>query len=389
MQTLKSSSIFSTSYFLVCSLKPKSFIFIYNSLCSLSSSTSVSNPPLFNYLVKNLDFTETQALSLSNRYSHVKFFKRAQSAANFFQSLGFSNAQIASSVRMAPQILVADVEKKLKPKIQFFQDLGLVEPHLGKFFSRNSALLTCSLRKLGPSIQFVKEVLGDNSQDLFKVFNRCNGFIARDGLLKLSRNIEYVQSCGIVGSQLSRLLTRQPRIFRMREPALRDLVSRVLEMGFSTNSRMLVHAIHTMNCLSEKTFKKKWELFKSFGFSDDDCANMFRKTPGVFRVSGEKLKLGIEFYINVAKVDKNVLVSRPFLLMSSLEDRVIPRYRVLQVIKSKKLLKTDLSFLYVLDFTESEFLKFMSRFPDDLEELLIAFKAHLVYTSSEEDEQTC
>ncbi|XVF61731.1 hypothetical protein PTKIN_Ptkin08bG0154000 [Pterospermum kingtungense] len=216
---------------------------------------------------------------------------------------------------MAPRILVADVEKKLKPKIKFFQDLGLVEPHLGKFFSRNSALLTCSLRKLGPSIQFVKEVLGYNNQHLFKVFNRCNGFIATDGLLKLSRNIEYLQSCGIVGSQLS------------------------------------------------------------------------RKIPSVFRVSGEKLKLGIEFYINVAKVDKNVLVSRLLLLMSSLEDLVIPRYRVLQVIKSKKLLKTDPSFLYVLNFTENEFLKFMSRFPDDLEELLIAFKAHLVYTSSEEDEQ--
>ena len=224
MQTLKSSSIFSTSYFLNFWLKPKSFNFLL-----YSSSTSVSNPPLFNYLVKNLDFTETQALSISNRYSHVKSLKKAQSVAKFFQSLGFSNAQIASSVRMAPQILFADVEKKLKPKIKFFQDLGLVEPHLGKFFSRNSVLLICSLDKLIPSIQIVKKVLGDNNEDLFKVFNRCNGFIARDGIIKLSRNIEYLESCGVVGSQLSNLLTRQPRIFRMTESALRDLVSRVLD----------------------------------------------------------------------------------------------------------------------------------------------------------------
>ncbi|XWS41492.1 hypothetical protein CRYUN_Cryun17cG0086400 [Craigia yunnanensis] len=385
MQTLKSSSIFSTSYFLNFWLKPESFNFLLYS--SSSSSTSVSNPPLFNYLVKNLDFTETHALSISNRYSHVKSFKKAQSVANFFQSLGFSNAQIASSVRMAPQILFADVEKKLKPKIKFFQDLGLVEPYLGKFFSKNSALLTCSLDKLIPSIQIVKKVLGDNNEDLFKVFNRCNGFIARDGILKLSRNIEYLESCGVVGSQLSNLLTRQPRIFRMTESALKDLVSRALDMGYSTDSRMLVHAIHTLNCLSEQTFKKKWELLKSYGFSDSDCVDMFRKTPGVFRVSGEKMKLGIEFYINVVKFDKNVLVSRPFLLMSSLEDRVIPRYRVLQIIKSKKLLKTNLSFLYILDFTENEFLKFMSRFPDDVEELLIAYKAHLLHTSSEEEEE--
>ncbi|XVF17151.1 hypothetical protein REPUB_Repub10bG0094700 [Reevesia pubescens] len=387
MRALRSSSIFSTnSHLIKFSLKPNPFIFLlYYS--SDSSSTSVSNPLLFNYLVKDLDFTETLALSISNRYSHVKSLKKVLSVANFFQSLGFSNAQIASSVRLAPKILFADVEKRLRPKIKLFQDLGLVESHVGKFFSRNSTLLTCSLdKKLIPSIQFVEKVLGSNNEDLLKVFERCNGFIARDSMLKLSRNVEYLESCGIVGSQLSKLLKRQPRIFRMRESALRDLVSRVLEMGFSTDSRMLVHAIHTINCLSEQTFKKKWELLKSFGFSENDCVDMFRKAPCVFRVSEEKMKLGIEFFINVAKFDKNLLVSRPALLMNSLEDRVIPRYRVLQIIKSKKLLKRDPSFLYILEFTENKFLEFMSRFPDDVEELLIAYKAHLFNTSSEDEE---
>ncbi|XP_022774907.1 uncharacterized protein LOC111316931 [Durio zibethinus] len=354
MHTLKSSSIFSTSYFLNFSLKPKSFIFIL----SYSSSTSVSNPPLFNYLVKNLDFTETQAVSISNRYSHGKSLQKAHSVANFFQSLGFSNAQIASAVHVAPQILFADVEKKLRPTIKLFQDLGLVEPHLG-----------------------------NNNEDLFKVFNRCNGFIARDGISNLSRNIEYFESCGIVGSQLSKLLMRQPRIFRMRESALRDLVTRVVDMGISTDSRMLVHGIHTLSCLSEQTFKKKCELLKTFGFSDNHCLVLFRKNPAFFRVSEEKMKLGIEFFLNVAKFDRNVLAYKPNLLMSSLEDRVIPRYRVFQIINSKKLLKTDRSFYSILEYTENKFLEFISRFPDDVEELLMAYKAHLLHTSSSEEEE--
>ncbi|KAK8611449.1 hypothetical protein V6N13_131498 [Hibiscus sabdariffa] len=226
----------------------------------------------------------------------------------------------------------------------------------------NSTLLTCSLdKKLIPSIQFIRKVLGNNNEDLFKVFSRCNGFIARDCILKLSRNIEYLESCGIVGSQLSSLLRGQPRIFRMRESALKELVSRALAMGFSTDSRMLVHAIHTMNCLSEETFKKKWELFNSFGFSDDDCATMFWRAPGLFRVSEEKLKLGIEFFIDVAKFDK-------------------------KIIKSKKLLKKDKSFSNILELTENEFLEFISRFTDDMEELLIAYKAHLLPTSSSDDD---
>ncbi|KAK6238066.1 hypothetical protein QUC31_003535 [Theobroma cacao] len=390
MQILKSSSIFSTSHFLNFPLKPRSFILLL--YCSSSSSTSVSNSPLLNYLVKNLDFTETQALSIANRYPNVKSFEKAQAVANFFRNVGFSNAEIAASVRNAPQILFANVETKLRPKIKFFQDLGFVGPHLGKFLSGNSALLACSLdKKLIPSFQIVKKVLGNNdNKDLIKVFNRSSGFIARDCILKLSRNIGYLESCGIVGSQLSKLLKRQPRIFRMRESALRDLVSRVLDMGFSTDSRMLVYAIHTMNCLSEQTFKKKWELLQSFGFSENERVDMFRKAPGLLRTSEEKMKLGIAFFTIVAKFDKNVLVSRPRLLMNSLEDRVIPRYRVLQIIKSKKKLKKELSFLNILDYTENEFLKFISRFTDNVEELLIAYKAHLLHTSEEEEEEkTC
>ncbi|WRX08051.1 Transcription termination factor [Theobroma cacao] len=354
MQVLKSSSVFSTSHFLNFSLKPKAVIFLLyyssssSSPCSSSSSTSVSNSPLFNYLVKNLDFTETQALSIASRYPNVKSFEKPQSVANFFRNLGFSNAQIAASVRNAPQILFAN---------------------------------------LIPSIQIVKRVLGNNdNKDLIKVFDRSNGFIASGRILKLSRNIEYLESCGIVGSQLSRLLRRQPRIFRMRESALRDLVSRVLDMGFSTDSRMLVHAVHTMNRLSEQTLKKKWELLKSFGFSENDCLDMFRKAPGLFRPSEEKMKLGIVFFMSIAKVDRNVLVSRPHLWMNSLEDRVIPRYRVWQIIKLKKLLKKEPSFLNLLDYKEREFLQFISSFTDDVEELLMAYKAHLLHTSEEEEE---
>ncbi|GMI85344.1 hypothetical protein HRI_002203700 [Hibiscus trionum] len=133
MQTLKSSSIFSTFRLFNSLLKPKSFIVLLQHFSAATSYTSVSNPLLFNYLVKNLNFNETQAFSISNRFRHLKSLEKTKSVVNFLQSLGFSNVQIAFSARMAPQILVADVEKQLRPKVRFFQDLGLMEPHIAKF----------------------------------------------------------------------------------------------------------------------------------------------------------------------------------------------------------------------------------------------------------------
>lgn len=111
---------------------------------------------------------------------------------------------------------------------------------------------------------------------------------------------------------------------------------------------------------------------------------MFRTIPGLLRNSEEKLKIAVEFFLNDVKFERSILVRRPICLMLSMEKRVIPRYRVLQVMKSKRLLKKEPSFVTVLSLPEEEFLeKFISRFRDDVEELLVAYKRHLLGSSGE------
>ncbi|KAF2320969.1 hypothetical protein GH714_032265 [Hevea brasiliensis] len=234
--------------------------------------------------------------------------EKPQSVFCFFQNLGFSNSHIQSAILLTPQILFANIEKSLKPKIKLFQDIGLVGCDLGKFISKNSPLLTASLKeKLVPRIEILKKLLlnDEKNEDLVKVIRRCNWLISKNPESRLLSNIAYLKSCGIVGSQLSMLLKRQPRLFVMQESRLRDLVSRVLNMGFSINSRMLVHALYTVSCLSDETFERKFGILKSYGFSEYECIEMFRKAPGLLRTSKEKLKLGIDFFLNVTSRNSN------------------------------------------------------------------------------------
>lgn len=99
--------------------------------------------------------------------------------------------------------------------------------------------------------------------------------------LRLLCNIAFLESCGIVGSQLSTLLKRKPRLFVIRESTLRDLVSRVLDMGFLIKWRMLVHAVYAVSGMSGETLSRKLELFRSFGFSEGELMEMFRRYPEV------------------------------------------------------------------------------------------------------------
>ncbi|KAE9449928.1 hypothetical protein C3L33_18177, partial [Rhododendron williamsianum] len=172
-------------------------------------STPTSNPSLSNFQIDSLTFSEPEAISISNSFSSRKNLKNPQSVVHFLIQLGFSDAHIRSSVQLKPEILFSYVDKTLKPKLQFFQDLGLNCPDLGNFISTHSHVLLDSLeRTLIPCIEMQHCLLGElwhcRAPDAFE---------------------------------------EEPKFFFNSETALRDLISRVLDIGFSVDSRMFVHAI--------------------------------------------------------------------------------------------------------------------------------------------------
>ena len=140
----------SSSHFQLVPAKP---IRIFFSLFS-SSPTKTKTKTTLSYLANSFKLTETQALSICNRFSAslVSSPEKLQSVHSFLREYGFLDTHIHSAVRVSPQILFLDVTS---------------------------------------------------------------------------------------------------------ESHLRELVSRVLHMGFSVNSRMLVHALYTVSCLSSQTFRKE------------------------------------------------------------------------------------------------------------------------------------
>ncbi|KAI8536102.1 hypothetical protein RHMOL_Rhmol10G0230100 [Rhododendron molle] len=352
--------------------------------------------------------------------------EKPHSVVQFLKQLDFSDVHIRSSIQRNPEILFSDVYKTLKPKVQFFEDLGFTGPDLGNFISTHPRALLYSLeRTLIPCVDIIKKALvkDKKNQDLIQVLQRSHWGSSAS---RLKCNIAFLESCELVGSQLSMLLKKQPRLFFISETALRDLLSRVLDMGFSVDSGMFVHAVSTVGGMSAETFSRKFELYRSFGFSEEECMDMFRRalvllavsegklklawfdnckqlgcvvlnlagmrqlrsfgfsseecTDMFRRVTGlladlafsdGKLKLGINFLLKDVKLERNALVSYPICLMFSMETRVIPRHRVLRVITPKGLLQKEPSLSYVLTMSEVEFLgKFMPRFLDDAKELL-------------------
>ncbi|XP_012574853.1 uncharacterized protein [Cicer arietinum] len=367
MQSLKLRSLLFYSP-LNYSLHP--FLFSFS---TASLSTPNQTTILHDFLNSNFNFPKSQSLYISKRISSHTLPLKPLSVLNFFKQIGFSESQIHSIIRQRAQILFSDVDKTLKPKIHFFQQLGFQCSDLCNFISKNPTILTASLNKtLVPSVEVIRKIVC-NDKDFIYVLCKCGWILPKYQLFVA--NVAFLQRWGIFGDQLLIILKRQSRLLIATQCTIRNYVLQAVDLGFEENSRMLVHALHTLSGLSSKTFRRKMDFIQGFGFSKDECMQMFKKTPTLLRTSEKKLKVGMEFFLQTVMLPKSVLVQRPVILMYSIEDRVFPRYRVFQLLKAQNLCRKVPSFIHVLCLSEDMFLdKYISRFKENAEPLLIAYK---------------
>ncbi|KAA0044738.1 hypothetical protein IC582_017092 [Cucumis melo] len=355
---------------------------------SSSSSSSHTQPPsdsngiVLQYLIDTFQLSPASAVSIMANRRGLKSTEKPRSVYKYLSELGLSDTQIKSAIRNTPQLAFTSIEKTLKPKIEFFQNLGLVGSHLSKFISKNSKVLSCSLEKtLMPNIEILKNVLAKDkcNAGLPTVLRRCSGILMRSPDKVLSVNISYLRSCGVVDYQLPMLLKRQPALLITRESRLKDFVSMAIKAGFSINSRMFIHGLLSISSISNATFKKKVELICSFGITEKECMRMFNSAPVLMRTSIDKLEVGLEFFMNEAKVSKSEIVRKPSCLMHAMHERVLPRYRVLEVLKSKRLTKKLPKLINSLWKSDEDFLDiYVRRFPDNMDDLFEAFRGNSV-----------
>ena len=89
------------------------------SFFSSLSETQNSNTFLLNYLIETLKIPKPRVLVISNKYSRVKSLEKPQIGSQFSQNVGFFDTHIQVTVNAEPRILLSDVDKILKPKIEF------------------------------------------------------------------------------------------------------------------------------------------------------------------------------------------------------------------------------------------------------------------------------
>ena len=297
---------------------------------------------------------------------------------NLLKKNGFSNAQISRIVGMLPLILLSHPEKTLLPKIELLRSIGVSSSDLITILSSYPFLFKRDLKKhLIPCYDFLKSVLLVDEKVLVTFKRAPRSFIC-DVTNTMAPNISLLRQLGAPPSTISFLVTNFPSAAFSKHTKFVEAVHLVMEMGFDPMKTVFVLAIQVLFKMKKPKLESRLELYKRWGWSKDMALAAFKRFPNCMLSSEEKITKTMDFLVNKIGWSSANIARSPSVITLSLENKIIPRCSVVQILLAKGLVKNNLAVGTFLRPTERIFLeKFVIRFRDDVPQLLNVYQGKM------------
>ncbi|KAK1319545.1 hypothetical protein QJS10_CPB04g00614 [Acorus calamus] len=181
-------------------------------------------------------------------------------------------------ISFRPDLLKSNPDKTLKPKLDFLRDVGFSTPDLTLVLSKNPCILTSSLgNQIVPAYGFLKSILGIDKV-IISTAKRAPWLLHTDLHKRMGSKIEFLQDHGVPDSIISAMIKHQPRCFlNVRLDRLTEVLVKLEAMDFRPSTSSFYMAISTLLSLNESLWEEKCELYRSFGWSEDDILSAFKR----------------------------------------------------------------------------------------------------------------
>ncbi|KAI4301364.1 hypothetical protein L6164_034651 [Bauhinia variegata] len=324
-----------------------------------------------------------EAAVLTSQKVQLHSPERPNSVLTLLRNHGFSKSQISKVVRKRPQLLLANPNDTLSPKLQFFRSIGVSNSDLARTVTADPTILTRSLEKqIIPSYNFLKGVL-HSDEKVVAAFKRTSWIFLEDQTKNLMPNLAVLREMGVPESCIALLLTHFPEALMQKKEEFIKIVEEIKEMGFNPNKSTFVLAIHVLSGESNKSiWNRCFEVYQRWGWSDEVILSAFKKHPQCMILSENKIMKAMDFLVNKMGWPSEMIPRCPVVLFFSLEKRIKPRCSVVQVLLRKGLIKRTLSLSTVLLPDENRFLeKFVSKYDKEVPQLLSVYQKKIDFES--------
>ncbi|KAK6913797.1 Transcription termination factor, mitochondrial/chloroplastic [Dillenia turbinata] len=311
-----------------------------------------------SYLINSCGISPESALSAS-KYINFETPEKPNSVLALLNAHNFSKSQISLVIKQVPQVLGSDPQRTLLPKLDFFRTVGFSDTEIPKIVSATPSIFKRSLKnQLIPSYYYFRNLLG--SDKVIAAIKRFSMLLLFDLDKYVVPKIEILRQHGIPEKNIVTLLTYQPRVLMTNNDSFKDIVENVEKMGFNPLRLKFVLAIHAKRAMNVSTWERKIEVYKKWGWSEEDVLVAFGKHPWCLMASEDKITRVMDFLVNEIGFESSSIVKRPAIFTLSLDKRIVPRCSIIQILVSRGVLKMNSGFLRMLDISEKDFLERVS-----------------------------
>ncbi|XP_071900896.1 uncharacterized protein [Coffea arabica] len=323
-----------------------------------------------SYLVNSCGLSEEKAFLLSKR---VKFEspEKPNAVLTFLRDQGFSSIHITRIVISAPKILLYNPEKTLLPKIEFFRSMWVSRTDLTNYLSANHHLLTYSLKNtILPMFNCFKSIFLTDARIASAAMWR-NAFFCKNPIKNLTSNIAMLRELGVPEKHIRMSLAHFSLAMMQDNDQFAEALSQVEEMGFDPSKSMFMIALLARSGKGNRSrWARNYEIYSSWGWSEDEIRSAYRGQPFCMLVSEKKLTKLMDFMVNKMGWNSQVVARYPHLVTLSVEKRIIPRGSVIHLLHSKGLIKKNLSLYSIFSVREKNFLRnFVTLYEEQVPEL--------------------
>ncbi|KAL4016095.1 hypothetical protein IC575_023711 [Cucumis melo] len=168
---------------------------------------------------------------------------------------------------------------------------------------------------------------------------RASWILSANSKGTMRSNFDVLVSEGVPSTNIAQMIALNPRSIMRNVGRMIHAVKTVKESGVEPKDRAFVYAVSAVGSMNHSSWKKKINVMKSLGWSEKEIFTAFKRYPLCLTCSEEKMRDVADFCFNTAKLDPGTLISYPVFFNLSVDKRLRPRYKVLEVLKVKNLVK--------------------------------------------------
>ncbi|XP_019059483.1 PREDICTED: uncharacterized protein LOC104825276 [Tarenaya hassleriana] len=277
-------------------------------------------------------FSSVEDVETGNGHNQdeVKFHK----VRCLLNEYGFTADQITRVYKCSPSNFIT--AETLSPKLAFLKSILGSNDDVARAVAANPKMLHYSLRnRLMPNYQLMKSILG-RDELAAKSVRRWSALLYMDVQKNLAVKVSFLKESGLPCSSIAKLMEHSPRVLgKSSNSNLEESLKKAMNLGFEPSSPMIVSAIRAICQINRSIWDRKIELYRKWGWSNEDFVVAFKKNPSIMRISEGKINKVMDVLLNTFGFSSSDVVKYPVVMLLSVEGRIVPRCSVIALLVSK------------------------------------------------------